>query len=258
MPGVSAARRLALLLLVFCLSIVAAVSASAETRRLALVVGNNEGYGGEVDLRYAEADARRVAATLRELGGFDQVRQLHGRPAEDVLREIRALTHTIKSFREDGHETMLLFYFSGHGNDTDLHLGRSNLSSSGLMDELLAVGATLSVVVIDACASGSFTRLKGIRAKEPVKVSLQTHLKARGLVVLASTNVGVAAQDSERLRGSFFTSYFLTGLRGPADVDGNGVVDLQEACKYAYGRTVGATMASSQGVQRPSHSACAR
>src|SRR5438034_1066477 len=36
----------------------------------ALIVGSNAGGPGQATLRYAEDDAERVAATLRELGGY--------------------------------------------------------------------------------------------------------------------------------------------------------------------------------------------
>lgn len=46
-------------------------SGFAHAARYAVVIGNNVGRGLDVPLRYAESDARRLAAVLRELGGFD-------------------------------------------------------------------------------------------------------------------------------------------------------------------------------------------
>src|SRR3954467_1608991 len=54
----------------------------------AIVVGSNAGGPGQTDLRFAEDDARRVAALLSELGGYpvDAV-DIVVHPTPDVLRE---------------------------------------------------------------------------------------------------------------------------------------------------------------------------
>ena len=60
-----------LLPLVFLLLLAAPAAAeSDEVASYAIVVGSNAGGPGQQDLAYAERDARRVAAVLRELGGY--------------------------------------------------------------------------------------------------------------------------------------------------------------------------------------------
>src|SRR5262245_55684273 len=68
-----------------------AAHAEAPASRVAmyaLVVGSNAGGVGQAALRYAEDDARRVAATLVELGGYSaDAIDIVVRPTPDVLRE---------------------------------------------------------------------------------------------------------------------------------------------------------------------------
>jgi hypothetical protein len=47
-----------------------ATHAQAAVERYAVVIANNQGNRGEVELRYAEQDATKVSDVLRELGGF--------------------------------------------------------------------------------------------------------------------------------------------------------------------------------------------
>src|SRR5581483_9745191 len=69
--SLSRAPRPALVVAFVCaVAVAAGASARAEGGRYAVLVGDNEGDHGETILRYAEADARRVAAVLRAVGGF--------------------------------------------------------------------------------------------------------------------------------------------------------------------------------------------
>jgi hypothetical protein len=45
-------------------------------------------------------------------------------------------------------------------------------------------------------------------------------------------------QESEELAGAVFTHFLVSGLRGGADVDGDGRVTLSELYTYAYRKTL--------------------
>ena len=59
----------------------AAQAEAADTRRLAILVGNNQGGPGQPALHYAEDDVGKVAEVLTEIGGFaaGDVHVLRGR-----------------------------------------------------------------------------------------------------------------------------------------------------------------------------------
>ena len=75
----------------------------------------------------------------------------------------------------------------------------------------------------------------------------------QGYAFLTSSSENEAAQESERLRGSFFTHALLTGLRGAADVSGDGKVTLNEAYQFAFNETLVQTTPTQAGAQHPAY-----
>ena len=66
-------------------------------------------------------------------------------------------------------------------------------------------------------------------------------VRAKSRSPLAATAASEDAQESDELRGSFFTHYLVSGLLGAADEDGDGAVTLAEAYDHAYAATLRAT-----------------
>ena len=81
-------RALALVAIVVC---VPAASMAADAR-YAIVIGVNAGDANETILRYAEADAHRVAETMRNVGNFlpENIVVLTAVKGEDVRRAMIA------------------------------------------------------------------------------------------------------------------------------------------------------------------------
>lgn len=59
------------------------------------------------------------------------------------------------------------------------------------------------------------------------------------------------AQESDELRGSFFTHALVSGMLGAADEDRDGRVVLDEAYRFAYQATLRATSRTASGIQHP-------
>src|SRR5215470_11878013 len=175
----------------------------------ALVVGSNAAGAGQTALHYAEDDARRVAATLVELGGYppeaiDVV--LHPTPA--ALRDhLDQLTARVAAARATGRAARVVFYYSGHARATALDLGAEELALGELRQRLFAVPATLTVVVLDACQSGAFSRIKGAQPAADFSFNSRQRLDASGIAVLASSSGSELSQESEQLRSSYFTHH---------------------------------------------------
>src|SRR5262249_52104640 len=112
--------------------------------------------------------------------------------------------------------------------------------------------ATVRLLILDACRAGSVTRMKGGRSRPPINVDIEEHLGGEGAVVLAATAATEDAQESDEIKGSFFTHSLLSGLIGAADSDGDGKVTLEEAYRYAYDATLRASSRTLAGVQHPS------
>jgi hypothetical protein len=107
------------------------------------------------------------------------------------------------------------------------------------------------IAVLDACASGAFTRLKGGRRRAPFVVDASATM--RGHAFLTSSAATEAAQESDRIGASYFTHYLVSGFRGAADLSGDGRVTLNEAYQFAFAETVGRTAGTSGGAQHPSY-----
>jgi hypothetical protein len=229
------------------LALAAATASAAD--RVAVVVGNNAGRADEVTLRYAELDAEKVARVLTSLGGFagGDVHLRLGRSADDVRGLLRALA------RRPGRAPLqLFFYYSGHGTGTALHLGESQLPLDELRALLAAVDADLRVVVLDSCKSGEVIRTKGMIKGAGFEIDAVLEPEVTGSVFITSSASSEAAQESDRLRGSFFTHHLVTGLYGAADADRDGRVTLEEAYGFAHFHTLESTSGAAGSVQHPS------
>lgn len=227
---------------------------TAHAARYALVVGNNYGRGVEVPLRYAESDAARLTEVLQELGGFEAKRtQLLRSPSTKDLEA--AFTQLVAQLTaEGGTSSLLLFYYSGHADGAALHLGDGDFELTHLRDLLAASGASVRVGIIDACGSGALTaRDKGLAPAEPFLFSAPPELSMRGQVLLASSSASESAQESDALKGSFFTTFLISGLRGAADRGNSGRVTLDDAFRFARAQTIRATLLSRSGTQHPSY-----
>ena len=231
----------------------AAASAPAPTRRFAVVAGANRGPADRVALRYAVADADRFAKVVTGMGGV---------ASEDcvVLREptrlafldaLAAVKTRADAARATGGRVDVIVYYSGHADDRGLMLGREMLPYTELRSALSDVAADVGITILDACASGAITRLKGGRPYPAFLTDASSQVK--GYAFLTSSSENEAAQESERLQGSFFTQALLTGLRGAADVSGDGQVTLGEAYQFAFAETLAQTTSTQGGAQHPAY-----
>jgi hypothetical protein len=75
----------------------------------------------------------------------------------------------------------------------------------------------------------------------------------RGHAFLTSSAANEVAQESDRIRASYFTHYLVSGLRGAADLSGDGRITLNEAYQFAFSETLGRTVDSKGGAQHPSY-----
>ncbi|MEM6731046.1 MAG: caspase family protein [Myxococcota bacterium] len=211
-------------------------------RTWVVAVGNNHGHRTETSLLYAESDARSMADVLRAHSGIPsrQIRVLLDEDPSVVRRTLEDVNATIRRF-SDREKTAFVIYYSGHADAKQLHLGSQDFEVAELRDLVQGSSADLRLLVIDACRSGSATRSKGMRGADTFAVELDEASGVEGFVTIASSALGEASQESDELRGSFFSHHWVNALRGAADNDLDGQVTLSEAYSYAYGQTVKST-----------------
>ncbi len=233
------------------LTLLSSARADNTVATYALLVGSNAGGPGQTDLRYSEDDARRVGAVLTELGGYSaDTIDIVTHPTPDILRDrLAKLAVRVAADVAAGRQARIFFYYSGHARATAIDLGADELPLAELRQRLFAVPATLTIVVLDACQSGAFSRVKGAAPAADFSFNSRERLDASGIAVLASSTGSELSQESEQLKGSYFTHNLLVGLRGAGDANHDGEVSIDEAYRYAYHQTLLATTETAVGGQ---------
>ena len=227
------------------------IQSTANSITLALVIGSNPGGPGQQSLRYAEADAGRMAALLTELGRMDRQRVVVlTRPtASEVRTALSDLGRRLSRLAADGRRTRVVFYYSGHARAQALNLGPTELPLKDLRTALTALPADFKLVVIDACQSGAFSGVKGARPAADFTHNTMTSLSTTGMAVMASSSGDELSQESAQLQGSYFSHHLVAALRGAGDRNRDARVSLDEAYRYAYEHTLADTSRTAVGGQ---------
>jgi caspase domain-containing protein len=224
--------------------------ARAEPLRLLVAAGHGAGLAGEPPLRHARQDAAGVRDVLVRHGGVAPEHAfLLNDPRPEALFAALDLARKLALERRPEQVT-LFFYFSGHGDQGRLHLGGEAVSVADLQARLRAFPAGLKVVVTDACRNADL-RTKGPSVEPGFAVNLEGEDQARGMVWLFATSDGQAAHESEELAGALFTHYWVNGLRGAADADGDRRVTLAESYRFAHDQTLYRSARAGGALQRP-------
>lgn len=231
--------------------------ASGRIHRYAILIGNNVGDARDTPLRYAEDDADKLRDVLQELGDFppENVALLQGRDARTIRRSIIVFNDRIRaSMAGPQVQAVLLVYYSGHADANALHVGSDRLDLAELEHLVRGSAATFRLLIVDSCRSGAITRVKGGASIEPFSIKLDARLAGQGVAFLTSSSATEDAQESDEIKGSFFTHYLVSGLVGAADRDRDGRVSLEEAYDHAYHHTLRASSRTFAGIQHPTFS----
>ncbi|PCC70270.1 hypothetical protein SAMN02745121_03402 [Nannocystis exedens] len=221
-----------------------------QTRRIALIVGANDGGPGRVKLRYAGSDAKGLSRVLAEVGGIDRRDSfvLIDPSPTQFLDGFRWAQDRVAKARAAGERVQFLFYYSGHADDRGVHLGASQIDYPKLRGLIHAVDAQVRLGLLDSCSSGAFVRLKGGKMRPPLSTG---DPNIQGHAFLTSSSAEEAAQESDRIGGSYFTHYLVSGLRGAADVNRDRRVTLHEAYRFAFDETLKGTETTLGRAQHP-------
>jgi len=222
-------------------------------RRFALVISSNNGGTVRERLRYAGHDAETIADVLRQIGGVNQVDlDLLSEPDTRSLdRAFDTLSERVRSDRKQGQRVELVVYYSGHADESGILIGGTHYDYTRLRQRIRDVPADVRIAIVDSCASGSFTRAKGGARMPPFLRDSSNQVQ--GFAFLSSSSADEDAQESDRIGASFFTYYFVAGLRGAADRNHDGKITLGEAYQFAYEQTLGRTQNTAHGPQHPAY-----
>ena len=243
-------------LIVFVSALATANNATANNGvvRHAVIAGVNNGGSDRLTLRYATKDAESIYGVFASLGGLTQNHtQLLIEPsAQDLLAALATAKADIsvekkRNSSDDQQRIEFLFYFSGHSDEKNLLIGDDKVSYQQLKEAISAIDADVTLAILDSCASGAFTQLKGGTQVQPFLTNKAS--KVTGYAFLASSSADEAAQESDAVGGAYFTHYMVSALRGAGDLSEDKKVTLNEAYYFAFNETLTRTEGSQHGPQ---------
>ncbi|MDR1326665.1 MAG: caspase family protein [Treponema sp.] len=224
-----------------------------STRRLGIFIGSNNGGNDRTVLRYAVSDAHTVSRVFAEMGGVrgtDNILLVEP-DIQELVRVIDRAQELVQNAKQTARRTELVFYYSGHSDETGLLLGQQRYSYQELRERINRIPSDMRIVILDSCASGAFTRTKGGIKTQPFLID--TSVSVEGYAFLTSSSATESSQESDRIESSYFTHNLVAGLRGAADTAGDGQVTLNEVYRFAYTETLAVTETSLYGAQHPSY-----
>ncbi|MBI2336515.1 MAG: caspase family protein [Deltaproteobacteria bacterium] len=245
----------------FCIVIVSSllwtqsVAYAFSGLRYAVIIGNNNGPESDPPLKYAENDAKNIYDALKELGNFSEENStlLLGKDIETIRQTLDKTKNSIRNLKRSDPKTKVdfLVYYSGHSNSQGLQINNQILPITELKQLVRSSGADIKMGIVDGCNSGTLVAAKGANKAQSFEIDLQDTSDVHGEIFISSSTSLERSFESSELRGSFFTYFFVTGLRGDADYNNDGSVSLAEGYRYAYDHTVLKTASLNLGEQHP-------
>lgn len=238
--------------------------AAAKGKLYAIAIGNNAAPAVSSEtaalapLKYADDDAASLSELFEELGAdvslltvmdadtqrrFPRLASRAEPPTLAGLRRVVARAAVqLERDRENGVDSVLVLFFSGHGvqgagEQSYLSLLDEKLTQAVLYDEILPhLPAKYVHLIVDACHAESVVRPRDLNVElTPVTSDDAARYRARwtlerfpqvGALVAATSSA--QAQEWDHYRQGVFTHEILSGLRGAADVNGDRVVEYSE------------------------------
>lgn len=226
---------------------------SAVQAIILVALANDYGFGGDVPLRFAEADAVRMTETISELSGGATIHSAIGGDAHAAQSALENAAKDVDAAKSRGERSLLIFYYSGHADGDFLRTKNTRMTWSKLRSLIQGTGADLTLAIIDACDSGSAIAQKGGSFAPPFSTRAIEPIASKGSMWISSSRSDEASYESDELGGSFFSHFLVSGLRGAADVDEDGRVTLAEAYQFTFDRTVGETSLKLKRTQHPTY-----
>jgi uncharacterized protein YgiM (DUF1202 family) len=220
----------------------------------AVVIGISQ-YKTVRSLKYADKDALAFRDYLTRNVGItpDHMTVLINEQAT-LFNLKRSLGTELK--RKAGPKDTVIIYYAGHGapepdasspdgDGLEKYLipydaDPQDLYTTGLpMREVETIFHRLSaervIFITDSCYSGATAGRTFSTAARRATLSdgfLTRLSKGKGRVVLTASRAGEVSEERDDLGHGVFTYYLLEGLKGKADVDGDGLITVDEAYSY--------------------------
>ena len=227
-------------------AIPAARKPAKERDAVALVIGISHYRDESIpQVRYAKRDAETMASYLEAVAGIPRSKM-------KVLVDDGATQSDLASYIEEwlprhvSADTEVYVYYAGHGMP-NLTTGKAYLVPydghpdfanklyplDRLYENLEKLPSKEVVVMLDSCFSGATGRSVLPSGARPMGLAVEgvsANIK-KSVVLTASSGTQISSDYDDQGHG-LFTYFLLKGLRGDADKDSNGVIQVEELYNY--------------------------
>ena len=212
----------------------------------ALVIGISK-YREEAipAVKYASRDAEVIARYLENVGGIP-------RSNIKVLTDTSVTKSDLEAYIEDwlarrvSKDSTVFIYYAGHGapdmESKEAYIvpyeGHPDFQSKlyslkKMYESLNKLPAREVIVMLDSCFSGTGGRSVTKSGARPLVISIENPVLASGKInVLAASTGSQISSDYDSVKHGLFTYFILRGMRGEADKNGNGTIELGELYDY--------------------------
>ena len=236
-------------------------SPAVHDKDTVIVIFGNRNYSKGVPLvHYAHNDAKAMKRFAIDSLGLQPEDIIYEEDATKGVME--GIFQSILPSRVKSGKRNILIYFSGHGiaanNDAKLLPVDSRPNTAEITgysrNELLKQLNDLkvnSVVILDACFTGTGKNGAALLAGKPVfKAPNQARVPSNVTLISATSSNQIAWMD-DKTGHSLMTYYFLKGLQGDADENGNKVINTHELASYLTISVNRASLIQNNQEQRP-------
>lgn len=212
----------------------------------ALVIGISK-YREEAipAVKYASRDAEIVAKYLENVGGIP-------RNNIKLLTDASVTKSDLEAYigdwlaRRVNKDSVVFVYYAGHGapdiESKEAYIvpyeGHPDFPSKlyslkKMYESLNKLPAGEVIVMLDSCFSGTGGRSITKSGARPLVISIENPVLASGKInILAASTGSQISSDYDSAKHGLFTYFLLRGMRGEADKNGNGTIELGELYDY--------------------------
>lgn len=244
-----------------------ALGAEGSGNQWAVLIGA-ETYENVVPLQFTVNDVRQLSETLSSYGGY-QTRHVLELTDEQTDAESQPRIETLRKRLPEWlagpkPEDTIMVYFSGHGfqsADGKMYLApvdfdpqnaiETGLSVDWLRTEIEKCKAEFKLLVIDSCHAGSEKDATTDATAMSADAIGNQFKSVAGVVTLASCKSEEKSQLWFGKQRSLYSYWLTEGLKGHADRDSDGRVDIDELHRYVDRRVRHTAKVSFSRAQTP-------